>query len=99
MVGPSSLLESRSSILEELLLPAVEHRRLEPQLVTQIRDRPLLPPNASSERRWQLKKRKSSKQPCEKAKDGSSDRRVLPRSLGSRGPRWNRIRSLKINKN
>jgi transcriptional regulator with AAA-type ATPase domain len=35
MVGPSSLLESRSSILEELLLPAVEHRRLEPQLVTQ----------------------------------------------------------------
>jgi transcriptional regulator with PAS, ATPase and Fis domain len=35
MVGPSSLVESRSSILEELLLPAVEHRRLEPQLVTQ----------------------------------------------------------------
>jgi hypothetical protein len=39
MVGSTSLLESRRSILEELLLPAVEHRRLEPQLVTQIRDR------------------------------------------------------------
>src|SRR5580693_9036586 len=30
MVGSTSLLESRRSILEELLLPAVEHRRLEP---------------------------------------------------------------------
>ena len=30
MVGPSSLLESRSSVLEELLLPAVEHGWLEP---------------------------------------------------------------------
>ena len=39
MVGPSSLLKSRGSVLEELLLPAVEHRRLEPQFVTQIRDR------------------------------------------------------------
>src|SRR5947209_5192178 len=27
------------AVLEELLLPAVEHRRLEPRLVTQIRDR------------------------------------------------------------
>jgi hypothetical protein len=39
MVGPSSLLESCRSVLEELLLPAVEHRRLEPQFITQIRDR------------------------------------------------------------
>ena len=39
MVSPSSLLESRRSVLEELLLPAAEHRRLEPQFVTQIRDR------------------------------------------------------------
>jgi hypothetical protein len=39
MVGPSSLLESRRSVLEELLLSAVEHGRLEPQFVTQIRDR------------------------------------------------------------
>src|SRR5580658_2632152 len=39
MVGPSSLLKSRGSVLEELLLPAVEHGWLEPQLVTQIRDR------------------------------------------------------------
>src|SRR5713226_8664193 len=38
MVGPSSLLESRGSVLEELLLPAVEHRRLEPEFVTEIRD-------------------------------------------------------------
>jgi len=27
-VGPSSLLESHGSVLEELLLPAIEHRRL-----------------------------------------------------------------------
>ena len=33
MAGPSSLLKSRGSILEELLLPAVEHRRLEPPSV------------------------------------------------------------------
>jgi len=33
MVGPSSLLKSRGSVLEELLLPAVEHGWLEPQLV------------------------------------------------------------------
>ncbi len=39
MVGPASLLESCGSVLEELLLPAVEHGRLEPQFVTQIRDR------------------------------------------------------------
>ena len=39
VVGPSSLLESRGSVLKELLLPAVEHGRLEPQFVTQIRDR------------------------------------------------------------
>ena len=39
MVLPSSLLESGGSVLEELLLPAIEYRRLEPQLVTQIRDR------------------------------------------------------------
>src|SRR5271169_4329479 len=31
-----------------------------------------------SPRRWQLKKRKSSKQPCENAKGGCSDRRVRP---------------------
>jgi|ERR1700691_2000762 len=30
MVGPSSLLESRRAVLEELLLPAVEHRRRSP---------------------------------------------------------------------
>src|SRR3974390_251824 len=39
MVLPSSLLESGGSVLEELLLPAIEYRRLEPQLITQIRDR------------------------------------------------------------
>jgi len=39
MVGPSPLLESRRSVLEELLLPAVEHGWLESQFVTQIRDR------------------------------------------------------------
>jgi hypothetical protein len=39
MVGPSSLLESCGSVLGELLLPAIEHRRLAPQFVTQIRDR------------------------------------------------------------
>ena len=39
MVGPASLLKSCRAVLEELLLPAVEHRRLEPRLVTQIRDR------------------------------------------------------------
>ena len=38
MVGSTSLLKSRSSVLEELLLPAVEHRRLESRLVTQIRN-------------------------------------------------------------
>jgi hypothetical protein len=39
MVLPSSLLESGGSVLEELLLPAIEYRRLEPQLIIQIRDR------------------------------------------------------------
>ena len=39
MVLPYSVLESRSSVLEELLLPAIEYRRLEPQLIIQIRDR------------------------------------------------------------
>jgi len=39
MVGPSPLLESRRSVLEKLLLPAVEHGWLESPLVTQIRDR------------------------------------------------------------
>ena len=38
MAGPSSPLKSRDSVLEELILPAVEHRRLEPQFVTEIRD-------------------------------------------------------------
>ena len=48
MVGPTSGQESRGSVLEEPLLPAVEHRRLKPQFVTQIRDRHSLPPNAAS---------------------------------------------------
>jgi hypothetical protein len=39
MLGPSSLLKSCRAVLEELLLPAVEHRRLEPKFVAQIRDR------------------------------------------------------------
>ncbi len=39
MVGPSSLLESAGSVLEELLLPAVEHGWLQPKFVAQIRDR------------------------------------------------------------
>jgi hypothetical protein len=39
MVGPSSLLESRSSVLEELLLPTIEDGRLKSPFVTQIRDR------------------------------------------------------------
>src|SRR5712664_2457277 len=43
-----------------------------------------------SQRRWQLKKRKSSKQPCENAKDGSSDRRGQPLNQELRAPRWNR---------
>jgi hypothetical protein len=34
MVAPSSLLESRRSVLEELLLLAVKHGRPEPQFVT-----------------------------------------------------------------
>ena len=36
MVRPSTMLESRRSVLEELFLPAVEHCRLEPQFVTQV---------------------------------------------------------------
>ena len=39
VVGPRFLLKGSCPVLEELLLPAVEHRRLEPQFVTQIRDR------------------------------------------------------------
>lgn len=39
MIGPSPLLESGDSVLEELLLPAVKHGGLESPLVTQIRDR------------------------------------------------------------
>ena len=39
--------------------------------------------------KWQLKKKKSSKQLCENAKGASSDRRAPPRSSGSRGQRWN----------
>ena len=39
MVLPSSLLESGGSVLEELLLPAVEYGWLESRLVTRVRDR------------------------------------------------------------
>ena len=39
VVRPSFLLKGSRAVLEKLLLPAVEHRRLEPQLITQIRDR------------------------------------------------------------
>ena len=39
MVDAVSLLESSGSVLEELLLPAVEHGWLESRLVTQVRDR------------------------------------------------------------
>ena len=39
MVGASPLLKSCRSILEKLLLPAVEHGWLESPFVTQIRDR------------------------------------------------------------
>jgi hypothetical protein len=39
MVGPYSLLESRGSVLEELLLPKLEHGWLESPFLTQIRDR------------------------------------------------------------
>ena len=46
MVGPSPVLESRRSVLEELLLPAVEHGWLESPFVTQIRDRHSFHPNA-----------------------------------------------------
>src|SRR6516225_4405323 len=53
MVLPSSLLESGGSVLEELLLPAVEHGWLVSQLVTGPRSA-LLPPNASSEWRPSL---------------------------------------------
>jgi hypothetical protein len=38
IVGVSLLLESRRSALEELLPPAVEHGRLQPKFVAQIRD-------------------------------------------------------------
>ena len=39
MVGAASLLESGGSVLEELLLPAVEYGWLESRLVTRVRDR------------------------------------------------------------
>ena len=39
MVCASPLLKSRRSVLEELLLPAVEHGWLESRLVTQVLDR------------------------------------------------------------
>ena len=39
MVGASPLLECRRSVLEKLLLPAVEQGRLQLKFVTQIRDR------------------------------------------------------------
>lgn len=39
VVGPRFLLKGGCPVLEELLLPGGEHRRLEPQFVTQIRDR------------------------------------------------------------
>jgi len=42
MVGARLRLEGRGPVLEELLLPAVENRRLQPQLVTQLGDRLLL---------------------------------------------------------
>ena len=50
MVGSASLLESRGSVLEELLLPAIEHRRLEPQFVRS--EIGILSTNADSE--WRL---------------------------------------------
>src|ERR1700732_135167 len=43
-----------------------------------------------SPRRWQLKKKKSSKQPCENAKGGCPGRRVRPPNWESYAPRWNR---------
>src|SRR5215469_477066 len=48
MVGAASLLESGGSVLEELLLSAVEYGWLESRLVTRVGSA-LLPPNASSE--------------------------------------------------
>ena len=39
MVGAASLLKGGGSVLEELLLPAVEYGWLKPRLVTQVRDR------------------------------------------------------------
>ncbi len=44
----------------------------------------------TSRRRLQRKKRKSSKQLCEKAKDEYSDRRAPPPNWEWPGPRWNR---------
>jgi hypothetical protein len=43
MVGPASVPESRGSILEELFLPAAEHRRPQPQFLTEIGNPLLLP--------------------------------------------------------
>jgi hypothetical protein len=42
MVGPCFLLEGRSPVLEELLLPALEDRGLEPQLFAELRYRLLV---------------------------------------------------------
>ena len=49
MVGPASLMKSRGSVLEEPLLLAVEHGRLEPQFVIQIRDRNYQMPSQNGE--------------------------------------------------
>ena len=38
MVGPCFVLESSRPVLEELLLPAVEDRRLQANLIAQLRD-------------------------------------------------------------
>src|SRR6202050_607506 len=42
VVGPRFLLESGGTVLKELLLPTVEDSRLQPQLVTEVRDRHFL---------------------------------------------------------
>jgi hypothetical protein len=40
--GPGFLLKGHGAILEELLLPAIEYRRLQPQFIAQLRDRLLI---------------------------------------------------------
>ena len=42
LVRPSLVLESRGPVLEELFLPPVEYRRLQPELIAEIGDRLLL---------------------------------------------------------